>query len=739
MKRFTGRLDIIFLFCVFLLAVAAEHHELLSVFENRTITLRHGLRTRFADPAVTGFPVDKIAFVTIDDHFFEEYNGYPLRRTDVAGIIANLKELGAMVIGLSRVFDFPNSYGEDPFLAATLREAGNVVLASHAVFRDHRFDTMTYPVSPLREACRSGYANISSSSTAESLLSRVRIYPEITREENGWPFAVEVLAGYLGVRPRLDGQVLTVGDFTVELSHLNDLYIDFPGLPGGFQYANQLAGVSALDLLDTSDLDEDDLLDLRDFIAGKIVLIGDTTKVSNDVYITPAGRVFGIEIIAATIKTLLHNGPLRPAPRWQEILSTLIFLVVVFFASSRVLEPWVRVLATILAFACFSVLGAALYVYQGIILSMSYTMIAGILAYTAVSLQSFVDERRLRSEMEAKGEFIRNTFGRYLSDDIVQKLLDTPGGLHLGGEKKLLTIMMTDLRGFTAISERLPPESVVTIINNYLEEMTHIIVKYNGTIDEFIGDAILVIFGAPISREDDTQRAVACAIEMQLAMVRVNARNREMGLPEVVQGIGLNTGEVVVGNIGSEIRSKYGVVGRNVNLTARIESYTTGGQVFISERTRDEVGDILRIDSDFQVSPKGVSHPITISEVGGIGGRFNLYLPEKSPVPLVALAREVALEIFELAGKDVDAATIRGAIIKLDCDVHIAEISSVREFAKLTNLRVTLFDQEGKVVSRDLYAKVVDCCGTDRVLLNFTALPPEAERYLKEILALAGG
>jgi adenylate cyclase len=126
--------------------------------------------------------------------------------------------------------------------------------------------------------------------------------------------------------------------------------------------------------------------------------------------------------------------------------------------------------------------------------------------------------------------------------------------------------------------------------------MTEIIQKYQGTIDEFIGDGILVIFGAPILRPDDPQRAVACAVEMQLAMTSVNERNRQAGYPEVALGIGINTGEVVMGNIGSQKRIKYAVVGRAVNLTARIESYTVGGQIFISESTLDECGDILWIE-----------------------------------------------------------------------------------------------------------------------------------------------
>ena len=169
--------------------------------------------------------------------------------------------------------------------------------------------------------------------------------------------------------------------------------------------------------------------------------------------------------------------------------------------------------------------------------------------------------------------------------------------------------MMTDLRGFTALSERLEPEQVVQMLNSYFEVMVDVVLQYNGTINEIIGDALLVIFGAPQQMPDRAQRAIACSIEMQNAMKEVNERNKKMGLPELEMGIGLNDAEVIVGNIGSSKRSKYGVVGSGVNLASRIESYTVGGQVFISESLRKEVGEVLRIDGQLEVFPKGSETP----------------------------------------------------------------------------------------------------------------------------------
>ncbi len=222
------------------------------------------------------------------------------------------------------------------------------------------------------------------------------------------------------------------------------------------------------------------------------------------------------------------------------------------------------------------------------------------------------DSAARNEELDTVNWFIRQTFGRYVTDEVVADVLDTTEGLELGGEEREVTIMMSDLRGFTAFAERLSPSQVVAFLNRYLEAMVDVITAHQGTIDEIIGDGILVLFGAPIRCEDDVERAVACAVSMQLAMGEVNAQNRREGLPELEMGIGIHTGTVVVGNIGSTKRTKYGAVGSNVNLTGRIESYTTGNQILISESTRQAVGDIVKIDGEMGIDPKGASERLTI-------------------------------------------------------------------------------------------------------------------------------
>jgi adenylate cyclase len=228
---------------------------------------------------------------------------------------------------------------------------------------------------------------------------------------------------------------------------------------------------------------------------------------------------------------------------------------------------------------------------------------------------------------------------------------------------------------------------------------------------------------------------VACAVEMQLAMTAVNDRNRQAGYPEVALGIGINTGKMVVGNIGSQKRMKYGVVGQNVNLTSRIESYTVGGQIFISEGTLQACGDIVRIENAMQVMPKGVKEPLTIYEVGGIAGDYQLFLPLKPEVVWVELVQQLPVQFTMVDGKHVGDLRHRAAITKLA--PKMAEITAEAMPPPLTNLRLSLYDSQKRLIADNLYVKVLAHLSDHPPVfqVNFTAIPPEAETFLKESLS----
>lgn len=334
--------------------------------------------------------------------------------------------------------------------------------------------------------------------------------------------------------------------------------------------------------------------------------------------------------------------------------------------------------------------------------------------------------------VEVRNRFIRETFGRYLSDDVVATLLESPTGHEIGGEKRKVTMMMADLRGFTSLSERLDPERVVGLLNNYLGSMVTIIKQYGGTVDEFIGDAIFVLFGAPLSKEDDAQRAVACAVQMQLEMASVNERNRVDGLPDLQMGIGIHTGQVVVGNVGSPERMKYGVVGSHVNLAARIQSYTIGGQVLISQATCQDVGCELSIDKKMEFTAKGFELPISVLAIIGIGGSHNLTLQHAEQL-LVTLAETIPITYAIVNDRSVTDLPLNGVFTKLSTEA--AQVRLEKPIPEYSNLKMNVFDANGRKIDGAIYGKSVCTDMYDsQYLVRFTSLSPEIKSYLCERL-----
>ena len=307
-------------------------------------------------------------------------------------------------------------------------------------------------------------------------------------------------------------------------------------------------------------------------------------------------------------------------------------------------------------------------------------------------------EREYLAELEKSQRFIRKVFGRYLSDEIVQRLLDDNNGLSMGGERRTVTILMADIRGFSAISEQLAPEQCVQLLNNYLGVMTEIIQRYRGTVDEFVGDGILAIFGAPVSDKDDCDRALACALAMQLAIKEVNARNRADNLPEIAIGIGLNTGDVVAGNIGSELRSKYGVVGHNVNLTGRIESCTVGGQILASPATVAAASVEVLTGKGVAVDLKGMVEPLELAEILGVGLPYDLLL-ESVQCQWQAVQPPIALKLSLMAAKQVADQGLTGLLVAVAGEQ--LRLQSTEPLALLADLRV-----EG--LTESCYAKITD-------------------------------
>jgi class 3 adenylate cyclase len=329
-------------------------------------------------------------------------------------------------------------------------------------------------------------------------------------------------------------------------------------------------------------------------------------------------------------------------------------------------------------------------------------------------------------------DFIRNTFGRYVSPEVVKTLLESPEGLRFGGEKRVVTILMSDLRGYTRFAEHGDPAQVMEVLNGYLARMTEIVIAHGGTINEFIGDAIFAIFGAPLPHPDHAERGAATALAMQRAMAEINADHAARGLPPFEMGIGINTGEAVVGNIGSEQRAKYAVVGSAVNMAGRVEGATVGGQIFVTSSTYATIAAIAEVAPPVSVEMKGLSEPLVLYELRGIGGRFAQRL-ESDAEDAADVAVELPLVGAVVEGKVVGADTIRGVVVRLGH--HRLDARLLAPLASLTNVRLTLTYPTLGRDSGDLYGKVVAGAPETLTRVRITSIDAADERIFADLLA----
>jgi tRNA A-37 threonylcarbamoyl transferase component Bud32 len=273
--------------------------------------------------------------------------------------------------------------------------AGNVLLVSYANFEDGKFKGLTYPTAVLREHAITGYSNLDPTSAVVDNLSRLRVHRNITTNTDGWPFAIQALSMYWDVVPVLDGDNLLMGDLTIPLDQFGDIYIDFPAIDPGTKYLSEgQSGFSALELLDLENVSEEEAAEWRYVFEDKIVLVGDTWEVTHDRFNTPMGQVYGVEIIADTISTLLNGAPLRPGSVMAEAGFTLAFLVMLL-VTGVIRSLGARALATLAAFLVYIVAISALYIYAGLVISMSYALIAGFLTVFVMSLRFYaISEQR---------------------------------------------------------------------------------------------------------------------------------------------------------------------------------------------------------------------------------------------------------------------------------------------------------------------------------------------------------
>ncbi len=404
LKKILKKYDILFVILLFAFASVAEYHEIFSLWEDQTIFFRHGIRSVFGVREHTEFPLDKVTIVSIDDRFFDTYGKYPLRRSDLAKIISNIRDLGARVICADLFLDLPDACGDDSRLAEVVSRSP-VLLASRAVFdSDNRFEDISYPIPMFRKAGNSGYVNLTSPSSSLTFLSRLRVMPEIAEREGGWPLAVQAVAEYLQTRPVLKENILHIGDIAIPLDHFGDMYIDFSAIPEGYRFLYQYAGIQASEFLDISGIGPDETAELRMWVHDKIVIIGDTTAISHDWFDTPVGMIYGAEIIADTVSTLLRGASLRPAPLFAETVISVIFIFAIILCAYGIRTLVLQILSAALLFAGFILFCTLMYVYHGTVFSMGYNLTAGISGYVILSFSAYSREKKLHLQQKQEKE-----------------------------------------------------------------------------------------------------------------------------------------------------------------------------------------------------------------------------------------------------------------------------------------------------------------------------------------------
>jgi adenylate cyclase len=397
---------------------------------------------------------------------------------------------------------------------------------------------------------------------------------------------------------------------------------------------------------------------LTEALKDKFVVIGYTGTSTTDIGVNPfEGEYMNVGTHASVVNTILSGEFLDDMPWWVSVLLGLAFALLVTLVISR-MEPLPSILVGF-GFVVIVVVGvSAFFIFTGTYIGVLTPTFVIFLTFVALSLMKF-----LRTEKE-KG-FIRNAFSHYLSNDVINDLLTNPDKLNLGGEKKNITAMFTDLKGFSTISEALDPQDLVRLLNIYLTEMSDTIMKQRGTIDKYEGDAIIAFFGAPVDYKDHAERACYAACRMKSLEIELNKRvlENKMAPSPLLTRIGINTGDMVVGNMGSNQKMDYTMMGNAVNLAARLEGVNKqyGTWILMSEATHREAGASYICRKLDRVRVVGINEPVRLYEL--VGNKQFVTSEKKEIVDRF----HAAMDVFE--AKDWEkAAGMLKEILRIDAE-----------------------------------------------------------------------
>ena len=524
--------------------------------------------------------LDAIVIIAIDDKSLQEIGRWPWDRAEFTKAILFLNN--SNVIGIDVAFFEDYKEDVDGELAAAVKEAGNVIMpAEYGSFE--KKDGMIYgkdilmPIKNIREAAYSlGYINVATDAdgVTRSLLTKIK-------NENGPDynsFAYEMYKKY----------------WKKELiSNTNRFLINYVGKPKSFKTFSFADAVNER-------IGKDEFKD-------KIVLIGATSPDLHDDYFVPtsSGKAMpGVEVHANAIQTMITKSFLKNQGYWSTVLVILITALITALILSRI-NIWVGAAITLALVVVYAFV--AIYVFNaGLILNIIYPPLAAILTFILILTMYYIME-------EKNKRWVINIFGKYVSKEVANEILKKAeqDKVELSGEEREVSILFADIRGFTAMSEKMQPKEVVSMLNKYLGAMTEAVFKHNGTLDKYIGDCIMAVFNAPLDQKGHALLAVKTALDMQMTIKKIHEKDKM----KVMAGVGINTGNAVIGNIGSKERLDYTAIGDSVNLASRLCGAAEAGQIIISESTYNLVKDAIIVKKLEPIKVKGKENPINICEV----------------------------------------------------------------------------------------------------------------------------
>ena len=408
---------------------------------------------------------------------------------------------------------------------------------------------------------------------------------------------------------------MTLGESPIPVKESGDILINYYGPAHTFEH------ISATDVLSGKVGKED--------LAGTILVVGATAAGIHDIHTSPFGPLYpGVEIHANIMESILQKDFLM-RPEWLKILDLLMIAVSGLLLGLVAQKYKAYGAATFLVIGMIGYLFFDFYIFtqKGLWVNTVYPIFTQLFVYSGLALYHFGFEQR-------QGRFIKGAFSQYLAPTVVNQLVANPDFLKLGGERREITAFFSDVAGFSSISEKLEPEKLVQLLNEYLTEMTDIVLKYEGTVDKFEGDAIIAFFGAPLEFKDHALRTCLVSIEMQECLDNMRVGWREQGEPELFMRIGINTGPAVVGNMGSTTRLDYTMMGDSVNLAARLEGVNKQYKTYtmISQSTYEQAKDEIEVRELDLIRVVGKLEPVKIYELLGKSGQINETLKQFLPI-----------------------------------------------------------------------------------------------------------